>query len=267
MINTQPVEFPGIQEVLDNSDFYKQKFLDDSIIVFRNANLTHEEQSSFHAELGELFNYHIIKVGDNQTDNYVENHSERELIETAGANDILLPWHIEHLYYQNPIVISTWNMVNFSTDTENGKTYFIDSEQAYNAMPEIWRSFLNLCKINNPNPETNQNIDDFCPIVNHWISGNPSIRLAPRNNQGSGSTLKSVDNREATQTEKDLFEEIFMWFGDYVYNNEENRIVHKWQQGDLLIVDIFKMAHAVTGGFSPVNREFIGMWGYQNPAS
>jgi alpha-ketoglutarate-dependent taurine dioxygenase len=262
---TQPVEFPGTQEVLDNIELYKQKFLEDSIIVFRNANLTQEQQSSFHAELGELFNYNVIKINNDQTDNYIENHSLRESIETAGTNDILLPWHIEHLYYSNPIVISTWNMTKFTTDTENGKTYFIDSEKAYNEMPEDWKNFLSLCKINNPNPDTDQSIDDFSPIVNHWISGNPLIRLAPRNNLGSGSTLKSVDNREATQTEKDLFEEIFMWFGNYVYSNQEDRIVHKWQQGDLLIVDIFKMNHAVTGGFDPADREFIGMWGYKDP--
>lgn len=264
---TQAIEFPGIQEVLNNVNLYKQKFLDDSIIVFRNANLTYDDQSFFHAELGKLFNYNIIKKEENKTDNYIENHSARELIETAGSNDILLPWHIEHLYYRNPIVISTWNMTKFTTDTENGKTYFIDSEQAYNEMPEDWKNFLNTCKINNPNPETYQAIDDFSPIVNHWISGNPLLRLAPRENKNSGSTLKSVDNREATEAEKALFEEIFIWFGNYVYNNEENRIVHKWQQGDLLIVDIFKMPHAVAGGFDPADREFIGMWGYKDPTN
>ena len=204
MINTQPVEFPGIQEVLDNSDFYKQKLLDDSIIVFRNANLTNDDQSFFHAELGKLFNYSIIKKEEDKTDNYIENHSARELMGIAGASNILLPWHIEHLYYKNPIVISTWNMTKFTTDSENGKTYFIDSEKAYNAMPEIWKSFLNLCKINHHSVDAS--VDDFSPVVNHWISGNPLIRLAPRKDEGSGSTLKSVDNREATQTEKDLFE-------------------------------------------------------------
>lgn len=266
MINTQPIEFPGLQEVLGNSDLYKQKLLDDSIIVFRNANLTYDDQSFFHAELGKFFNYSIIKRGT-KTDNYIENHSAREWIETAGTNDILLPWHIEHLYYRNPIVISTWNMTKFTTDNENGKTYFIDSEQAYNLMPEEWKLFLNSCKINNPNEEINDNADDFSPIVNHWITGNKMIRLAPRENRTSGTTLRSVNDREPTELEKELFEEIFIWFGNYVYNNEENRIVHRWQQGDLLIVDIFKMAHSVTGGFDPADREFIGMWGYQNPTN
>jgi alpha-ketoglutarate-dependent taurine dioxygenase len=264
---TQPIEFPGLESIATNIDLYKQKLLDDSIIVFRNANLTYNEQSSFHAYLGQHFDYHIITKEDNKTDNYVENHSERDLIETAGTNDILLPWHIEHLYYRNPIVISTWNMTKFTTDPENGKTYFIDSEQAYNSMPEDWKNFLNLCKINNPNPQTDQNLDDFSPIANHWISGNQLLRLAPRENKTSGTTLRSVNDREPTELEKALFEEIFIWFGNYVYTNQEDRIVHKWQQGDLLIVDIFKMAHSVTGGFDPADREFIGMWGYKDPTN
>lgn len=261
---TQPVEFPGIQEVLDNVEVYKQKFLDDSIIVFRNANLSYDDQSFLHAQLGPLLGYYIDTEGDDKTSRYIENHSERPLIETATAGDILLPWHIENLYSGNPKVFSTWNMTKFTTDIENGKTYFIDCEKAYNAMPEEWKIFLDVCKINNPNIATDENLDDFSPVANHWMNSNLLLRLAPRKNKDSGTTLRSVYDREPTELEKTLFEEIFTWFGNYVYDNEEERIVHKWQQGDLLIVDIFKLAHAVTGGFSPADREFIGMWGFKN---
>jgi alpha-ketoglutarate-dependent taurine dioxygenase len=264
---TQPVEFPGTQEVLDNVELYKQKFLEDSIIVFRNANLSYDDQSFLHARLNEVFGYHIDIEGDGKTARYVENHSERNLIETATSNDILLPWHIENLYSANPKVISTWNMTKFTTDSENGKTYFIDCKKAYDAMPEEWKMFLDVCKINNPNTATDENLDDFSPVVNHWIDGRLLLRLAPRKNKDSGTTLRSVYDREPTELEKTLFEEIFTWFGNYVYNNEEERIVHKWEQGDLLIVDIFKLAHAVTGGFNPDDREFIGMWGFKNQTS
>jgi alpha-ketoglutarate-dependent taurine dioxygenase len=261
---TQPVEFPGIQEVLDNVDLYRQKFLDDSIIVFRNANLSYDDQSLLHAELGQLFSYYIDTQDDNKTAKYIENHSERPLIETATGDDILLPWHIEHIYSGNPKVSATWNMTKFTTDSENGKTYFIDCEKAYDSMPSDWKIFLDVCKINNPNEATDENLDDFSPVVNHWMNNKSLLRLAPRKNKNSGTTLRSVYDREPTELEKTLFEEIFAWFGNYVYDNEEERIVHKWEQGDLLIVDIFKLAHAVTGGFSPSDREFIGMWGFKN---
>ena len=262
---TQPIEFPGIQAILDNVELYKHKFLDESIIVFRNANLSYDDQSFLHAELGKLFNYNVDIAEGEKTAKYIENHSERPLIETATSDDILLPWHLEHLYSGNPKVISTWNMTKFTTDNENGKTYFIDCGKAYNAMPEEWKIFLNVCKINNPNPETDENLDNFSPVVSHWINDGLLLRLAPRKNKDSGTTLRSVYDREPTELEKTLFEEIFTWFGNYVYDNEEERIVHKWEQGDLLVVDIFKLAHAVTGGFSPADREFIGMWGFKNP--
>jgi hypothetical protein len=141
-------------------------------------------------------------------------------------------------------------MTKFTTDSENGKTYFIDCKKAYDALPEEWKMFLDVCKINNPNTATDENLDDFSPVVNHWIDGRLLLRLAPRKNKDSGTTLRSVYDREPTELEKTLFEEIFNWFGNYVYDNEEERIVHKWEQGDLLIVDIFKLAHAVTGGFN-----------------
>jgi alpha-ketoglutarate-dependent taurine dioxygenase len=264
---TQPIEFPGLENLIENIAIYKQQFVEESILVFRNANLSYDDQSYLHDELGKTFDYYANTVENNQIAKYIENHSERDLIETAQSNDILLPWHIEHLYAANPKVMSTWNMTKFTTDSENGKTYFIDSQEAYNSMPEEWKIFLSVCKINNPNLETDENLDDFSPVVDHWITGNKLLRFAPRKNKNSGSTLKTVYDREPTELEKTLFEEIFTWFGNYVYDNEEERIVHKWQQGDLLIVDIFKLVHAVTGGFNPADREFIGMWGFKNPTT
>ena len=32
----------------------------------------------------------------------------------------------------------------------------------------------------------------------------------------------------------------------------------------LVIPDLFKLAHAVTGGFKSEDREFRGIWGYKN---
>lgn len=265
MKNTEIIEFPGIQNVLDNIDIYKKKFLKDSLIVFRNANLTYEDQSFFHAELAKRLNYNILISPENKADKYIENHSKRRLIDVAKQDDILLGWHVEHVYYKNPIVISTWNMTKFTTNSENGKTYFVDCEKAYNEMPEHWRNFLARCKVNNPGDNSWNTISEYPVVKNHWITGNPVLRLVIKLNKDDISNLVSVDDKDPTSAEKEFFEEISVWLGDYVYNNEEARIVHKWQQGDILMVDIFKLAHAVTGGFKPEDREFIGMWGYKDP--
>lgn len=264
---TEPIDFPGMESIKENIDLYKKKFLDDSIIVFRNANLTYDEQSSFHYELSKLFNYNVLFIENNKLDNYVENHSKRTSIGTAQKDDILLPWHVEHSYYKNPIVISTWNMVKFTTDSENGKTYFLDCEYAYNAMSEEWQNFLTRCKINIVSNKIKYNFNDYCPVSKHWVTEKPVIRMPIINDSSKITALISVDDKKPTESEEKLFEEICNWFGNYVYTNEEEKITHKWQQGDLLVVDIFKLAHAVGGGFTPQDREFIGMWGYKDPVN
>jgi alpha-ketoglutarate-dependent taurine dioxygenase len=282
MKNTQPIDFPGIENILKNIDLYKKKFLKDSVIVFRNANLTYDEQSYFHNELSKLLNYNIILKEDNKADMYLENHAKTILTKSAQKDDILLSWHLEHVYYKNPIVISTWNMTKFTTDSENGKTYFLDCEKAYNEMPEDWKNFLIRCKVSqslkqSPDIPTKWDSErtkiadkdwqenNYCPVSKHWITENSTLRLAiVKEDSSILYTLVSVDDRDPTELEIKLFEEIFTWFAKYVYTNEDEKIVHKWKQGDLLIVDIFKLAHAVTGGFNPDDREFIGMWGYKN---
>ena len=140
-------------------------------------------------------------------------------------------------------------------------------KSSYNLMSEEWKTFLNRCKINLVDNKTLYTVDDYSPICEHWITKNSVIRIPIINNGMKISSLISVDDREPTEIEKNLFEEISNWFGNYVYTNEDNKISHKWQQGDLVIVDIFKLAHAVGGGFDPEDREFIGMWGYKNPTN
>jgi alpha-ketoglutarate-dependent taurine dioxygenase len=258
----EPIDFPGIDNILKNINKYKEKFLEDSVILFRNANLNYENQSFFHSELAKILNYHIGIDNEKKAQKYVEDHSKSNLIRSAKQNDILLDWHIEHVEYKNPIVISTWNMIKFKTDSENGKTYFIDSQKAYEQMPEDWKIFLNSCKA--IHPESNLwDTDKVYPVIhNHWITGKPVIRTVIRHTDYMNQ-LVSVNDKDPTDNEKKLFEKISLWFLDYVYNNKENRIVQKWQEGDLLIVDIFKLAHAVTGGFDSKDREFIGMWGHK----
>ena len=109
MINLVPVEYPGIKEVIKNIDFYKEKFLNDSVIVFRNANLSLDEQREFHLELGKHFNWTTLNK-----QYYEENHERNPAVGVVGCDEIMLNWHVEHFSYSNPIVAGTWNMFNFS---------------------------------------------------------------------------------------------------------------------------------------------------------
>ena len=61
-----------------------------------------------------------------------------------------------------------------------------------------------------------------------------------------------------------LFKQIKNFVFYQITKNQSIRFYHEWKQGDLVIVDLFKMAHAVYGGFLPEEREFFGYWAYRS---
>jgi alpha-ketoglutarate-dependent taurine dioxygenase len=167
-------------------------------------------------------------------------------------------WHIEHPYYISPIVFSTWNMYKFNTDPENGKTYFVDTEKIFNTLSDDDKNFLSSCVIE-ANISEGQNISKICNVVsNHWFTNNKVIRFIQPEN------LLKVNGQTPTKNEITRYENIMQYVKNEIYNNTDIRIVHRWNQGDLVILDIYKMCHAVTGGFSSADREFTGLWGYFN---
>ena len=256
---TEPVEFPGMEELINNLDFYKDKLLSESVIVFRNANLTYEEQSYLHKAMGDYFGWYTY-VRDQKVDRYIENHEKRELVNLSKGDDVMVAWHMEFPEYQTSILAGTWNMTKFKTDSENGKTYFLDAALLYKLIPEEWQEFLSNCIVETVYGNTRP----YSPVRSHWITNEPVIRLMLPEKNETLYSLVSYKGELPTSEHRQMFSEIFNWIDDYVKNNDENRIVHKWQQGDLLFSDIFKLMHAVTGGFNPEDREFIGIWGYAN---
>jgi alpha-ketoglutarate-dependent taurine dioxygenase len=269
MIYVEPVEFPGIDKVLENADYYKDKLINESVICFRNANLTERDQFDFAKKIGKLFGFYLI----NDESKYIENHERKSEI-VSGPDDIIVEWHVEHTYYVNPIVASTWNMYNFKTDNENGKTYFVDTNVVFEMLTDDEKQFLLDSRITEPDfikeaqlkngfASGTLNFADNYPIVaEHWLTGKPIIRftILPK---PAIIRLVSYKAEMPTQDEITYFETLIRKIEDIIWNNEDVRIVHKWQQGDLVIPDMFKLAHAVTGGFKPEDREFRGIWGYR----
>ena len=269
MIIVEPIEFPGVESVINNIEYYKNKFINDSVICFRNANLTQEEQFDFGAKIGKLMGWRYL---DN-TSEYVENHVRKSDI-VSGPDDIIVEWHIEHTYYVNPIVASTWNMYNFKTNPENGKTYFVDTGVVFEMLSDEEKQFLIDSVVTEPEfikksqmsskfLSENTNLSDEHPIINtHWLTGQPIIRFMILPDPYI-IPLVSYKNEVPSKESLDYFKLLIRKIEKIIMENEDIRIVHKWQQGDLVIPDLFKLAHAVTGGFKSEDREFRGIWGYK----
>lgn len=250
--------FKSIDDILLNNQYYKEKLLKDSVLVFKNANLSYEQQDYLHRELSSLWGLYVNNSGKHS---YVENHDHNDKVYTATADEIMLQWHVEHVYSPNPICFGTWNMYKFKTNSENGKTLFLDTSKIYLRLPKDWQEFL--AKSYSDVGAMNDRDKDLYPIIrNHWINNSPVIRMHIVEDSKKVGDLKYFDGRTPTEEEKVKFKEICQFINDEVWNNVDDKLFHKWDEGDLLIPDVFKLAHAVTGGFDPSDREFSGMWAH-----
>jgi alpha-ketoglutarate-dependent taurine dioxygenase len=260
MVNILPIQYPGIEEILNNIDFYKKKFIDDSVIVFRDANMSLLEQKNFNKIMGEKIGWYPNLIPDSH---YQENHSRKKALETIGPDEVMLAWHIEYPYYSNPIVIGMWNMFKLTAPIGAGKTYFVNTSVIYNMLNIDDRNFLKSCILRGPKfKEFNSFYQDkeHYAISEHWITKLPIIRIVL--NRNCENTLAYVNGILPTKQEEKRFEKIVYKIINIIESDESVRIVHTWKQGDLVIMD-GSLAHAVTGGFTHDSREFYGMWGHR----
>jgi alpha-ketoglutarate-dependent taurine dioxygenase len=265
MIETNPIEWPGLDNIRDNADFYKKVFLQEKVIAFRNANLTYEQQEELTYALGEMFNAYPTKFIGN-LERYIEDHANLKKNATSDTgDDVRLIWHQEHVYWDNSIIFATWNNIIFNTNKENGKTYFYDMCQVYKDLPEDSQEFLKKCTSNSYDNNRTKQILEYNPIGYHWLTKEPVVRLMFHEIKEGKNDLKLYDGISATPEQNEKFLRIAKEINDLVKNDETKRIVHKWQKGDVIIPDLYKGAHAVTGGFNSEDRKFTGIWSFEHP--
>jgi alpha-ketoglutarate-dependent taurine dioxygenase len=263
MIHTVPVEYKSIDEIMDNIDKYKEKFIEDSVVVFRNANLSFDEQLSLHKSIGESFGWQTHRE---EGSHYKENHSHNPNVGVSGSDEIMLTWHVEHFYYSNPIVAGTWNMFHLNAEAGAGKTYFVDTSKVYELLDEDMKDFLSNCILKTKTQE------EFWPfatqtnykaVLPHWLTNKPVIRISL--SRWVDDEIFSINEKPPTEKDYEMFRNSALRVIDLIEKDESIRIVHDWKQGDLVLMDAFKLAHAVTGGFKSEDREFTGIWGYRDP--
>jgi alpha-ketoglutarate-dependent taurine dioxygenase len=258
MIHISPIDFTSINEISNNIDFYKNLFTKDGILIFRDANLSHEEHMEFHNMLKNNFGWYL-----NAENYYTEDHSRLttdSLRNITDNNKVMLPWHVEHPHYSNPIVAATWNMHKFNTDPENGKTFFVDMEKLFISMSDEYKNFAKQCIISNTYKDKTYNL-----IGHHWINNNPVIRMSYIfEDLTQFLDLVTVNGKIPTEDDINLYKNMMYWIQKEITTNLDIRIVHKWKQGDIVMPDMYKMCHAVTGGFDSQDREFTGIWGHQS---
>lgn len=257
----EPLEFLNIQDIQDNVDKYAKILAGNGIIAFRNANLSEEDQITVQKIFGSYFNIYPNLSGG-RSYQYMEDHESRSEF-NVSPDQLILNWHMEHIHFSNPVVLGFWNMHEFTANPGSGNTLFYDSRKLYNSIPQEWTEFLSQCTLDTFfNLEYDINRSYTPAISKHWITGENVIRVPLNTPPKDHMVLLSFGGRTPTDEEYKKYDEIVAELKNIVHNDTSIRIEHMWQQGDLVIPDMYVMYHAVLGGFKSNQRRFRGIWSF-----
>ena len=267
MKNINIIEYPGIDHIRNNFDTYRQLFLNDATMAFRNANCDREEQQQVMEIFGDNLGWWPNSQRGGSISNYEETH-ERHMDpdNTANKDSLMLGWHLEHVQLQRDMYVgSSWCMNLFRCDPDAGQTYFVDMLSLYDRLSDEQKDFLDGVEVllrtywgpHDKDPDAAPAV--YKLVQEHWILKKKVLRLF----------LASVNDVELYRlhgnvpTDADVlrFKEILTQVHFDVKENLDNRLVHIWQEGDMVISDMFRMAHAVTGGFAEGERRLDGIFG------
>lgn len=256
--------FSSSQEAIASVDRITETFKKNGVLVLKGHSYTTEEQVSLVRAVGDILNWNVCsdaaqEVVDSSI--YPGGHSEDENRPYNLTKDqYVLDWHIEQVYYLHPILAGIWNMTKFDTDKENGNTRFVDSIEIFKSYSEEEQDFLakSIVKWDKQSPlETGPYYTNVVEL--HPISGEPVLRVETDQGCILYPELYALDGKEATEEQKIKFSELQDRLKAVLINDESLRYSQKWEQGDLLFVDLFRMYHAVMGGFNFGERAFTGI--------
>jgi hypothetical protein len=282
MYTIKTIKFPGYEELKNNFNKYKKIFLDEQIIAFRDANIDFNMQTKIIHLFGDNLGWYPNSLNTNPS-HYIEtHHNHMNEKNVSDKKSIMLQWHQEHVAQEhNPYVSGFWNMVLFKCDENAGKTYFVDMSKLFNMFNHEDQDFLSKCQVLIKNyrwhgkkdyyyyvdekdaKNNNNNLVTYNLVSEHWITKEKTIRTYLSKDEDT--KLYKFNNQNPTIEEINKYKEISKKINNEVNNNESIRMQHIWKQGDLLVPDLFKLSHAVSGGFNKDQRQLNGMFGTLKP--
>lgn len=276
MILVNTTEFISIEEIKSNSEKYKDIFLKDKIIVFRNANLNKEQQTDLMEFFGDILGWYPNSSNRSPSD-YVEDHHKHMANGRYATKDqLMLNWHTEHVENENDAFHgATWRMEKFNCPEDSGHTYFVDMTEMYASLNKEDKEFLDKCityltvteaTYDKDNRRTIKEVkQSFNTVSQHPITGEKTLRVHLASPFPEFISLQKFDGRDPVTEEINRFNGLIRWVCNEVWTNEDIRMVHKWQEGDLAVPDLYKLAHSVSGGFIENQRTLQGQFGKAKP--
>lgn len=268
MITPAILDDNSYSDIISNIDKYTDLFLQRGVLVFKKLNLNANEQESITKAFGKKLDWGHISLFDEEDHSFTINTFGKQ---SYTNNDILIPWHLENSHKNDRQIASSWNMITLTCDKNSGTTGFVHSSDILSNMNDDWVKFLRRAKVTN-SLEDSYNLIDNVPqkpkievrscLVKHRNTEVEIINLSPRYHQ---DVLYSVDELRPSQSDIDTFQQIKKWI-DLTVQSYENNPNHwlTWDLGDLVVIDLTTIFHAVKGGFSIGERKFRRYWAYSS---
>lgn len=253
------VKVTSAKEAVENLGNIFELFEKYGILVIKGHKFSLDEQLEIAKLMGDKYGWNINSTTD---DKVLANHHhiggqsiEPERDYSLQKDEYMLDYHIEQTYFVYPPLAGLWCMEKIICPPGHGNTKFIDSNEVYGLLSEDEQNFLKDSIFLWDKP-ANGYVGPFYTkaIESHPVSNIPIIRIETDGGCTIYPTLYSLAGRLPTKDQSNKFEEIFSKIKKELYENKEIEYEQQWEDGDFLIVDLFRMYHAVMGGFKYQER-------------
>jgi alpha-ketoglutarate-dependent taurine dioxygenase len=241
-------------EVIQSMPELVEAYKNYGVTVIKGYSFSVQEHKDLARLLGDVLDWHINSgVEDSAMDRFFIHggHSDNpDRKYSNGIDDYVLDWHIEQVYYKCPPLAGIWCMKEITCGFGNGNTLFVDSNEIYESLSKEDKEFLLGAVVSWYKP-ANDHVGPFYTkaIDMHPLTAIPIVRVEMDKGCYVMPALHSLHNRPATNDEIRKFEEIAASIKTKLKTDDDLRYVQQWESGDMIIVDLFRMYHAVLGGF------------------
>jgi len=258
------VNLETYENFLSNIENIVDIYNDVGVVVLRGHNFSDEEHKNAARSLGGHLKWNMFHGAEAHTESafYDGGHSDLQDEKTyfLKQDEYLLDWHIEQVYYVKPILAGLWNMYHFSAPQGSGNTQFMDSCKLYELLADEDKELLSNSIIYwKKQSHTGSGPYYTRAVAPHPTANKPTIRVETDRGCEVPPLLYLLNNEEPSEAEKTKFNDVVEYIKLQLNSNKELLYVHEWEEGDLLVVDLFRMYHSVKGGFARGERKFKGL--------
>jgi len=259
----EPMYVDSLESAINKLPEISEAFEKNGVVSMRGYRFSDDDHGKIVQLLGDKYGWNVCSDAEYhvlESARYPGGHSDDPNMVVGTKDNYKLDWHIEQVFYIDPILAGAWNMTKFTADSSTGNTRFADSTKIYKSLTTEEQEFLNKSVVFWDKPLNTGEGPFYTKAVDfHPYDKEPVIRVETDWGCTIMPELYLFDKESPSQEQKDKFLSIMKKVKDTLNNNEDIRLTQHWEEGDLLIVDLFRMYHAVMGGFKYGERVFTGM--------